>query len=305
MNRRFILSLVAATFVVPLQVAAQQPGRVYRVGVFLAGADGPGYRKLNGILIDELGRLGFVQGRNLDMRLVFGTNENVPAQARELIAFRPDALIASGTLRTRTLQSLTKAIPIVFIAPDPGELVPDLLRPGGNTTGISSLACELAPKVLELLRELTPNARRVIAVSSPQNPCNRELEPLRSKINAIVMAKDDERLTIEMVLRQKPDAILNIALSDAATSTLALTHRIPIVSTFSAPGVILSLQRDVPQVVQRHARLVAKILNGASPGEIPVEFPREFHLTVDKKVAREIGVSIPESILLRASRTVE
>lgn len=307
MNRRLFLSLFAATFVVPLQVAAQQPGRVYRVGVFLAGQDSPEYRKLNQILIDELGQLGFVRGRNLDVRFVFGPDEAVPAQARELIAMRPDAFIASGDLRTRTLQSLTKTIPIVFVADDPRELVADPLRPGGNATGISRLSCELTPKLLELLRELAPNARRMVLVSSPQSPCNSDLEALTPKVKAtIVMARKDEGATMQAISRERPDAILlNIALPDGATSALALNHRIPIAARYSAPGVIVSLQRDIPEVVRRHARLVAKILNGASPGEIPVEFPREFHLTVNKKIAREIGVRIPESILLRASRTVE
>ena len=304
MNRRFFLS-VAGAIIACLPAQAQQQGRRYRVGVLMGNRD-PEVLRLGTVLVGELGRLGFVEGRNLEVRFSYAPGD-LTARARDLIAFQPDVIIAGGTLPTRVLQSLTPTIPIVFLAADPvaGRLVKNLARPGGHTTGVSTLICELVPKLMELLREL--GARRVVLVTTPLDghPCKAAIEALRSEVKAIVPVKDDQALTIQAVLRENPDAILDQGLPPEVAVTLASSHRIPIASVGKGPGVLVSIERDRDQVVLRHAALVAKILNGANPGELPVEFPREFRIVVDLHLAKEIGIRVPDSILLRADRVIE
>ena len=309
-RRSFLATACAALFLTGASVRAQQPGRRYRVGMLLGDVPSSIRSQLEKAFLDELGRRGFVDGRNLDVRWMYVGDTS--AQARELITFRPDVLVSAGTTRTRMLQSLTKTIPIVFVAGDPvaGGLVKDLVKPGGNTTGVSGLNCELMTKQLELVRELVPRARSIVVIdqSIPGGPCAHTAETIRQQVKAIVSEKesDDAARTIQAVMQRTPDAIVNEGYNrDEINNFFALKHHVPIVSGTMSPGVLVALHQHHVQVVRRHAELVARILNGAKPGELPVEFPREVQMEVDLRLGRQIGIQIPESILLRADRVIE
>lgn len=303
-----------------LSAVAQSPGRAYRIGWLDSTEVRPETQKA---MLDELSRLGFVEGKNLSIQRTPATprRDELEGRARELIATRPDVLMTHGTPNTRLLQSLTSSIPIVFIgAANPVEsgLVKSLARPGGNTTGASNVQCAIISKWLELARDVVPRATRVSLVmeGTPEtNPCVASLADLRSETGIDIVWVDPYKgdpaalAAANSLARARPDVvILQVAAAQAKTIVKFLAgakgRRIPIVSGRPDNGAAVWLNIDVLEIARISANLVARILAGASPANLPVALSSRYRLEVDLRAASDQGVRIPESILMRADRVV-
>jgi len=303
-----------------LSAVAQSPGRVYRIGWFDSTPVRPETQKA---MLDELSRLGFVEGKNLSIQRTpaMPRRDELEGQARELIATRPDVLMTHATPNTRLLQSLTNSIPIVFIgAANPVEagLVKSLAHPGGNTTGVSNVQCAINSKLLELARDVVPHATRVSLVmgGTPETePCAASLADLRSETGIDIVWVDPYKgdaaalAAANSVARASPDVVILQAWPAQAKTIVkslaeAKGRRIPIVSGGPDDGAAAWLNIDVLEVARLSANQVARILAGASPASLPVALSSRYRYEVDLRVARAQGVHIPESVLLRADRVI-
>ena len=318
MRRRDFLVTVPAF--VGLPALAQAPGKGVRVSILFNGDTNapPPWLK---VFEQQLARHGFVAGKNLELRRVGewgGSQERVTAAAREVIASRADVIMVEGTGRARIVASLTQAIPIVLAgAADPvgSGLVKDLARPGGNVTGVSNQECELIRKRFELIRELLPGARRAAIIASRAIPCKITKEALLGADSPVdllwVEAKGaGPNAVLQAALRANPDVIVPFGVSsvreaEAIRRTLD-QRRVPIISDDSwNEGAVISLIHDTDAIARSCADQVARILAGARPGDLPVELVAKFELIVNLRRAKEIGLQVPGSILLRADRLVE
>ena len=264
--------------------------------------------------VQELQRLGYVEGRNLTID--FLTAEDKPARlpglARELVRLKPDVILTIGTVEaTLAAMKVTATIPIVFVhAVDPVRtgLVATLARPGGNVTGVTSLNADLGAKRLELITELVPGVRRVAVLVFPVDP------ETPSMVGALKSAARARRVRLDLAEIRDP-ASLGSAVSEVtkagagallvlgspplyrlshSLAELAAKHRLPAVSAwreFPETGGLASYGTGIPEMFQRAAGLVGKILSGAKPPELPVEQPTKFELVINAKAARALGLS--------------
>ncbi len=313
-------ALLATALVSPFAAHAQQAGRVYRVGVlFDGGSDTMGpHREVIG---KSLARLGFVEGRNLQMTW----RASAPGRtgdreiARELAATKPDAILAFTTAMTQAAQWATTSTPIVFVhVSDPiaDGVVKDLARPGGNTTGVSTRHRELLAKRFELVRELLPQAKRVALVAPyATDPSfaasesiirdtaarlNFDLIDVGPRLGWAIEEKRAEAMIVYSVLGQR-----------LTTETLVeLALKLRIVSVFPdlesvALGGLLSYGTDPLEDTRWGAELLARVLNGARVGELPVYQNSRFVMAINLKTARSLGLKIPQAVLLRADTVIE
>jgi putative ABC transport system substrate-binding protein len=303
---------------------AQAPVRTWRIGVLsLAAAEVA--RPLTAALLRGLADLGYVEGRNLvrEARWAEGQPERLPALARDLVALKPDAIVAVAPQATLAAKAATASIPIVFIAftlPVERGLIASLARPGGNLTGLAFDAGASVPiKALELLREAVPGARR-IAMLLPATPAEvrREVETAarQMKLEFAAFALDenhDLEPALAAIERARPDSLL------VASSLVAFIHqariiafaaklRLPAIYSFRravAEGGLMSYGPDVSDLFRRAAAYLHKIFGGADPGSIPVEQPTKFELVVSLKAARALGVELRSDFLVRADEVIE
>ena len=275
-------------------------------------------------LIQGLKEFGWVDGQNMTLvgRYADGRPERLPALAKELVESRVDILCGVGDV-AKILSGATKTIPVVVsVSEDPVEvgLVASLNRPGGNITGVTFVSTELAPKRLEQLKEMVPHATRVTVLLNPTHVDleYKELEAAGRKLGIKLQAvevRSPEELEggLRAVAAGKPDALivvpsrlLNLNLKRIAT--FALEQRLPSVSMWSAfteVGGLMTYGPDVPSMVKRSAYHVDKVLKGAKPADLPMERPTRFELVVNLKTARALGLTVPQSLRLRADRVIE
>jgi putative ABC transport system substrate-binding protein len=277
--------------------------------------------------VAELRRLGYVEGRNLtiDFRSAEDKPARLPDLARELVRLTPDVILALGTMEASVAaMKATATIPIVFVhAVDPVRtgLVASLPRPGGNVTGVTSLNADLGAKRLELITEIVPGVRRVAVLVSPVDP------ETPSMVRAVKSAARARRVDVNLV-EIRDSAGLGGAVNDIAKAgarallvlgspplyllspslaELTAKHRLPTVSgwrEFPDAGGLASYGTNLLEMFQRAAGLVDRILRGAKPAELPVEQPTKFELVINLKTAKALGITIPESILLRADEVI-
>ena len=298
-----------------LPALAQEP-REYRMGMLMGTPlSAGGYFKA---FEDELARLGFVEGRNLRVIRRGADAEALPA----LAAARPDVLVTEGTRYTKALQRAMPTLPIVFAgAADPvrSGLVTTLSHPGGHVTGVVNLECELVRKRMEVMREILPHPRRLVLLTPKVVPpiCPSDPEVLRQLVVSVyedASTNDEEfRAYIEQVMRSKPDGLIGTAISgDDSEPGVAIAREafrnVALAADgdgWTADAAVIALQPDRSEVHRRAAAQVARILRGTPAGDIPVETASRFHLTVNLKRAAQLGVKVPQSVLLRADRVVE
>ena len=270
---------------------------------------------------------GLEEGKHyvLDERYAQGKYERFPALTEELLARHPAILLVNTIASVRVAQQATRTVPIVFISttdPVGSGLVASLSRPGGNTTGLSNQNEDTLNKFVELLREVLPQATRVAVLSNPGNPSHAKMfERVRVSAGAFgVTARAFEATSPEgidaalgTIAGHRPDALFVLAdtmLVDGRDriSAFALKQRIPAIvptSEFLAAGSLISFGTNRPAVYRRAATYVRKILDGAKPADLPVEQPTKFELVINLKTAKALGLTIPQSLLLRADEVIE
>lgn len=314
--------LLAAGGLLAAPVFAQKSSRIYTVGVLFGGAEAS-MAIYRAALVERLAKHGLVEHRNLriEARIShWGFSDTV----RELVALKPDALLTCTAIGTLDAKGVAGTIPIVFAwVADPigSKFVQSYARPGGNITGVTNRFGELLVKRLELAHELLPNARR-IAVTNANSVLYRSLaDPVR---------RAAEKLGVELIERPAYDwggsveqakaagaaAVIpvmqftasGIRVSGDAVIKAALEHRVPVIfagAEMVEAGGLVSYGTNLVDDIRHAADLLARILDGADPATIPVDQAARFELVVNLKTAKAIGITIPQSILLRADRAIE
>ena len=324
MNRRtFVGSIMGALLAGPVAVRAQQTGRIYRIGYLNpVSQDDAGFASVR----QALAGLGYVADKNtvFEARFANGNSESLPILAAELVAAKVEIIIAAGPLAIRAAQAETSTIPIIMAVSgdDPVKVgfVSSLARPGGNITGFTFIGSDLAPKLLELLREAS-GARKIAilcnAVRTGHAEIARDLETFGSsrgvQLDAMAVRDSAEYSSTFMAMtRQRDDAIMILPdpmfTRDAAKlADLATKHALPSIYTFSeypAAGGLMSYGPHHFDWPARAAVYVDKILHGANPGELPVQQPTIFDLVINLKTAKALGLVIPRSLLQRAAEVI-
>jgi putative ABC transport system substrate-binding protein len=327
MQRREFITLIGGVAAWPLEVRAQQDGRVRRVGMLQsASEDDPVMQAYMAAWRQELAKLGWVEGRNLriDLRHTHGDLDLTRAYAAELVGFDPDVISVGGQVGTRLLQLQTQTIPLVFVQvgdPVANGLVRSLARPDGNTTGITNLYASIAGKWVELLREAAPSVARVALVFNPDAAPESYLTSIETAASALgvpaIRTKVRNPLDVVRALdafaAEPNGGLIGIPPFGAAATRdmiirLGTEHRLP--SIYSgrfevATGGMMAYGTDAVDLYRRAASYVDRILRGAKPGDLPVQYPTQFNLVINLKIAKTIGLTIPQTLLLRADELIE
>jgi putative ABC transport system substrate-binding protein len=308
-------------------VEAQQSGKVYRLGQ-LSGGTAASRVPLLAAFMGGMRELGYVEGQNLlvEHRYANGRFDRLPALARELLAWHPDALFVSTTPASLAAKAATSTVPIVMVSvadPQGVGLIANLSRPGGNITGVTNIGAELAGKRLEILREIVPAASRVAVLINP-NDQNAPLQMTSARLAADklavklepvmhVRAGGDLKAAFEGAVRGGARAALRMVDplgSDfrAQTVAYAAEFRLPTIYAFREDvlaGGLVSYGPSLPDQYRQAATFVHKIFNGAKPADIPVEQPTKFELVINLKTAKALGLTVPPSLLARADEVIE
>jgi len=279
-------------------------------------------------LLEAMRTLNYVEGQNLVVKLGIaeGRPERLPGLVAELIQANVDVIVTTSTQETQAAKKATSIIPIVMtVAPDPVEqgLVTSLARPGGNVTGLTTMAPGTSQKLIELLREAAPSAARFgvlrTGVRSPFPEIQRELEAAAQKVGITLSYIGGIKTPNDfdpVLARAKKDGVGGIiaplgAFTYAhrkALAQAALKHRLPgiyWVRDFVEEGGLMSYGVSFAVVGRRAAYFVDRILKGAKPADLPVEQPTQFELVINLKTAKALGLKIPQSLLLRADQVIE
>jgi putative ABC transport system substrate-binding protein len=328
MRRRDFMTLISGAAARPLAAQAQLADRVWRIGfLWYLDANDPVGKSWVAALMQGLAAFGWIAGRNLriDVRWRPSTPEQTRMFADELIALHPDMLVTGTPTLVLALQELTKTIPIVFVgAADPlsSGLVPNLSHPGGNTTGVTDIFPEIGGKWVELLKECVPSLRRVALVA----PSSGSATSSGSAISAIEAARRYGVNVTEMRVRSpeeieraipafagEPDGALIVRPLPGSqrrlVNDLAIRYGLPVIyqeRSFAVEGGLLAYGTDFLYMFGHDAPLyIDRILRGEKPGDLPIQLPTKFILTVNTTTARAMGLKIPESFLARADEVIE
>jgi putative ABC transport system substrate-binding protein len=318
-GRRTFIGLAGALVLTPQTALAQQkqPGRARKLG-FLTQENSDTAYFLTG-LTDALRELGY-SDLQIEVRSGSGPAELL-AKAAELSLLKIDVLFAFQTAAAVAAKQAISDIPIVFLAADPlaSALVQSLAHPGGNLTGVSAAIPELGPKNLELIKELFPSFKRIVVLGNEDDPFHRifraDIEAggrlLDLELNVLVLhagAKADGEIS-GVLEKWRPDALLvQPSIANADIAELALRYRLPAVSPnpgFVNVGGLISYSADYGAMPRRCAAMIAEVLKGASPANLPVELPQKFWLAINLKTAKQLGVDIAQGALARADQLIE
>ena len=326
MDRRAFLSGATALLAAPLAAQAQQGGKVARIGVLL-GAAREQTSRLVKAFEDGLRDVGYVPGRNvvIEYRFADGKLERLPQLAQDLVRLKVDVIVTGSNPQVIAAKQATTTIPIVMVyVRDPvgAGLVASLSRPGGNVTGLSQDVGGIPGKRLAVLKELVPQISRVAVLVDPGS--QQTLETLKAAeapartLGMTVVRFDahgpaDLEGVFAAVTRARSDALVLTGgplLFNMRTqiAQLALRHRLPSISAITEDveaGGLMSYGASLSDQWQGAATYVDKILKGAKPGDLPVEQPTKFDLVINLKTAKALGLTIPQSLLLRADRVIE
>ena len=330
MRRRQFLSLLGGAALLPLAgldtVRAQQSSKIRRIG-FLGNSTAALEANLIGPFRQGLRDLGYQEGGNvqIEYRWADGNYQRFPKLIAELISSKVDVIVTAGTPASLAVKKATSSIPLVMIAvgePVATGLVASLARPGGNITGVTSIAPEMEGKRLELLREVVPGISHIAVLWNAASPVQviqeRETRAAAQVLGVKMLSlgvrtREEIEDALAAIDKERPGALLVLA------DRLFLHHRTRIMDFATQrrlPGVhayrelveaggLMSYGPSYADMHRRAAWYVGKILKGAKPADLPVERPTKFDLVVNVKAAKAIGVTIPESFLLRADQVIE
>ena len=326
-RREFIAAVGAGLLAAPLVAGAQQAGRVHRIG-YLTGGLSTDRPHLIEAFRQGLRELGWVEGQNIviEYRYAEGRFDRLPDLAAELVRLKVDIIVAVATPASAAAKNATGTIPIVGISlgdPVGTGLIASLARPGGNITGVSySVGVETIGKGLELLNEIVPNVRWVAILSNPGNPLHapavRDLKVAARSLGEQLQLLDARGPTefdgaFAAMAKERVGGLFVVAdtmfnLHRARLVELAAKSRLPAAyGTRDAveSGGLMSYGPSLPDLFERGATYVDKILKGAKPPDLPVEQPTKFELVINLKTAKALGLTIPPSLLARADEIVE
>jgi len=319
-RREFITLLGGAAAIGPLAARAQEPGRIYRLGFLIpiGGRQTPAVLAL----FDELRLNGFVEGKNLT--IILGSFEAIDDH---LANAAPDAIVAGPELPLRALQAVTRTVPLIGMTEDmvAAGLAASLSRPGGNITGISLLSPELDGKRQDILIETVPGARRTAAMADSNVTPPYHIQVLQQAARSrgvelsafgvggpeeIVSAIDAAKASGAEALNFLATPLFSVPGSRNNRLVMERIAKVRLPAIFQWPetaeaGAIAAYGPRLTEVNRQRARMVAKILRGAKPADIPVEQPTRFELVVNLKAAQAIGHDVPASLVLRADKVIE
>jgi putative ABC transport system substrate-binding protein len=306
---------------------AQPAGKAYRIGVIRNGSPPPAPDRGLEEFRRGLRELGYVEGKNvvLELRWAEGQINRFPALAADLVRRRVDVIVASGSEAVQAAKGATATIPIVMMYMGyPLELgfIASLARPGGNITGLSNVNLELDIKRLQLLKEVAPQVARLAVLWNPAQPAHegqlpnveRAAEALGVRSHPIaVRSPGDLDGAFAVIRRDRIGAVTMLPSALHAQhlrriAELALKARVPTISwqrEFANVGGLMAYGANQGELSRRAAAYVDRILKGANPGEMPVEQPTQFELILNLRTAKALGLTIPQSLLLRADEVIQ
>jgi len=326
MKSKIIICLLTTALLSIVSFAeAQQPKKVPRIG-YLTAAPFSAITARTEAFRQGLRELGYVEGKNivLEYRSAEGKFDRLPKLAAELVHLNVDVIVSAGGTVTRSAKEATATIPIVMAFdndPVGNGFVASLARPGGNVTGLSNLSSELSGKRLELLKEIVPRLSRVAVLGNSTNPGNaqalRETELAARAFGVQLQYLDvpgpkDIETAFREASKGRADAVLVLP-SSVATSQrkqiadLAIKNRLPAIylPEFVDAGGLMSYGASSTDLFRRAATYVDKILKGAKPADLPVQQPIKFEFVINLKTAKQIGLTIPQSVLYRADKVIK
>jgi len=324
-RRNFVSTAASVVLMMAVRAEAQPATKVYRIGVLsLTKFDNT---SLGAVLIEPLRARGYVVGQNIvfEERSAEGKVDRLPSLAAELERLKLDVIVAGPAAAIRAAHDATMTTPIVmaFSADDPVKsgFVTSLSRPGGNVTGVTAQARDLAPKYVELLRDAVPGLTRFALLTNPLRPehaeyMNKMQATLPRGVQLLTVearTPDQYESAFEAMTKGHADAV--VILGDVIftrdsrrLAELALAHRLPSIYLFRAfalAGGLLAYGPDEGQLLELAAQYVDKILKGADPAELPVEQPTKFRFTINQKTARSLGLTLPRPMLLLADEVIQ
>jgi putative ABC transport system substrate-binding protein len=320
MNRRAFVFGPCAVAATPFTAAAQQPGRVYRIGTLESSALWEPFHQ-------RLRELGYIEGRNLVVEkrgVTEGKPEQIAIMARQLVEMKVEVIASAGAVATSAARRVTTTIPIVMIAvgdPVGIGLVQSLARPGGNVTGSSILGPETAMKRLELLKEFMPRLTKFSLLWNASNPANVIYErdtgsaarTLHVTMQSVPVTHPGQlEQAFATIERERPNAMIvsgDIILQPHMGRVIDFARRtqLPVMYQNSEQvknGGLLAYGANYADLFRRGAEYTDKILKGAKPADLPVEQPTKFELVINLKTAKALGLTIPQSLLLRADQVI-
>ncbi|HEU4341133.1 MAG TPA: ABC transporter substrate-binding protein [Candidatus Binatia bacterium] len=322
---RFCVALCAMLYALCSSGEAQEATRVPRIGFLIASSPSTVALRMDAFR-QGLRELGYVEGKNIviERRHADGKSDRLPALAAELVRLKVDVIVTSGPTATRPAKEATAKIPIVMTFDDDpigSGFVSSLARPGGNITGLSTLSPETSGKQLEFLKEIVPKLGRVavIGTSNRQGTAQslKEMELAAGAFGVKLQYLDtqnpkDIESAFRAVSKERADAVLVLQspvlyAQRARLAELALKSRLPATyprREFVEDGGLMSYGVSILDLDRRAATYVDKILKGGKPADLPVEQPRKFELIINLKAAKQIGLTIPPTMLARADKLI-
>jgi putative tryptophan/tyrosine transport system substrate-binding protein len=319
----FLYALCALLFALNVSAQAQQPKKIPRIGYLSNGTPASDSARADAIRL-ALRERGYIEGQNIviEQRYAAGQSDKLPELVAEFVRIKAD--VRTGDPAAHAAKKATTAIPIVIVtSPDPvgTGLIASLAHPGGNVTGLSDFHGGVVTKRLELLKDVAPLASRIVVLLNPANPSNPiQLKDIQAAAPAFrvtlisleVKGPDDIDPAFTTVVKERAGALL--VLGDRLFAThqsqiikFAVKNRLPTIYSqrlYVEAGGLMSYGANFTDQYRRAAIYVDKILKGAKPADLPVEQPRKFELVINLKAAKQIGLTIPPTVLARADRVI-
>ena len=324
MRRREFITLLGGATTWPLAARAQQSAKLPTIG-FLGTSTPLAMRQWIAAFVQRLRELGWIEGRTVvvEYRWAEGRSERFAEIATEFVRLKVDAIATSSTPAVIAAKQVTSVLPIVAVMGDPvgTGLVASLARPGGNVTGLSVVAPDLAGKRLELLREVVPGIRRLAVLANVSNPMSvLEIGEVQAAARALgldvvtleIRRSEDIALAFE-TLKGRAQALYVagdplVVANRIRINTSALGARLPTMYSYREyveAGGLMCYGPNFPSLFRRAGDFVDKILRGAKPADLPIEQPTKFDLVINLTTAKALGLTISESFLLRANEVIE
>jgi putative ABC transport system substrate-binding protein len=325
-TRRRFLAVGAAGLICPTHICLAQQQRVYRVGVIDVRTAATATRRL-APFEESLRNLGYAEGKNLiiERRFADGVPDRLAQLAIELVRMKVDAILANSSFAVEAARQATSSVPIVMTGvgdPVHSRFVASLAHPGGNVTGLTNVSINVSSKYVELLHAAVPKLTRIAVLINPAHPNHPVvLKQIQAGASAIAVSVSK----IDVVTIDQMGAALNAAILARAGALIvppdpafsikereiadfAINSRLPTLFGISSgvdAGGLMGYEPNVADMFHRAAVLVDKILRGAKPADLPVEFPTRFDLALNLKTAKALGLTIPQSLLVSADKVIE